>query len=32
MGYIHAAHPDVVQAHLRIESLDELPERLALSR
>jgi HAD superfamily hydrolase (TIGR01549 family) len=30
-GYIHAAHPDVAQAHLRVESLDELPERLALS-
>jgi HAD superfamily hydrolase (TIGR01662 family) len=31
-GYIHAAHPDVAQAHLRIGSLDELPERLALIR
>jgi HAD superfamily hydrolase (TIGR01549 family) len=32
-GYIHGAHPDVTQAHLRIESLDELPERLtALSQ
>jgi len=31
-GYIHAAHPDVAQARLRIESLDELPGRLALSR
>jgi len=29
-GYIHAAHPDVAQARLRVESLDELPERLAL--
>jgi FMN phosphatase YigB (HAD superfamily) len=27
-GYIHASHPDVAQAHIRIESLDELPERL----
>jgi len=31
-GYIHAAHPDVTRAHLRIESLDELPERLTLPR
>jgi len=29
-GYIHAAHPDAARAHLRVESLDELPERLAL--
>ncbi len=29
-GYIHAAHPDVARAHLRVESLDELPGRLAL--
>jgi HAD superfamily hydrolase (TIGR01549 family) len=32
-GYIHGAHPDVTRAHLRIGSLDELPERLtALSQ
>jgi HAD superfamily hydrolase (TIGR01549 family) len=29
-GYIHAAHPDVGRAHVRVESLDELPERLTL--
>ncbi len=28
-GYIHGAHPDVAQANLCIESLDELPGRLA---
>jgi HAD superfamily hydrolase (TIGR01549 family) len=31
-GYIHGAHPDVTQAHVRIESLDELPERLTALR
>lgn len=31
-GYIHAAHPDVARAHLRIASLEELPERLTLLR
>jgi HAD superfamily hydrolase (TIGR01549 family) len=31
-GYVHAAHPDVAQAHLRIQSLAELPGRLALMR
>jgi FMN phosphatase YigB (HAD superfamily) len=31
-GYIHAAHPDVIRAHLRLESLDELPERLTALR
>jgi len=31
-GYINAAHPDVTRAHLRIESLDELPERLTAFR
>jgi FMN phosphatase YigB (HAD superfamily) len=29
-GYIHAAHPDAAQAHLSINSLAELPERLTL--
>jgi HAD superfamily hydrolase (TIGR01549 family) len=29
-GYIHAAHPDVAQAHLKIASLEELPESLTL--
>jgi HAD superfamily hydrolase (TIGR01662 family) len=29
-GYIHAADPDVARANLRVESLDELPERLIL--
>ncbi len=29
-GYIHAAHPDAAQAHIRIDSLDELPERLTI--
>jgi HAD superfamily hydrolase (TIGR01549 family) len=29
-GYIQAADPDIAQAHLRVESLDELPERLTL--
>jgi FMN phosphatase YigB (HAD superfamily) len=27
-GYIHAAHPDAALAHLRIDSLAELAERL----
>jgi HAD superfamily hydrolase (TIGR01549 family) len=27
-GHIHARYPDVAQAHIRIKSLDELPERL----
>jgi FMN phosphatase YigB (HAD superfamily) len=31
-GYIHAAHPAAARAHLRIASLDELPERLTLLR
>jgi HAD superfamily hydrolase (TIGR01549 family) len=31
-GYIHAAHPDVTRAHVRLESLDELPERLTALR
>jgi FMN phosphatase YigB (HAD superfamily) len=31
-GYIHATHPEMTQAHLRIASLDELPERLTLLR
>jgi HAD superfamily hydrolase (TIGR01662 family) len=31
-GYIHAVHPDVAQAHIRIESLDELPEHLMALR
>ena len=31
-GYIHAAHRDVTRAHLRLESLDELPERLTALR
>jgi HAD superfamily hydrolase (TIGR01549 family) len=31
-GYIHAAHPDVAQAHIRVEALNELPERLTLLR
>ena len=31
-GYIHATHPEVARAHLRIASLDELPERLTLLR
>ena len=31
-GYIHATHPEVAQAQLRIASLDELPERLTLLR
>jgi HAD superfamily hydrolase (TIGR01662 family) len=29
-GYIHAADPDAAQAHLHVESLAELPERLVL--
>jgi FMN phosphatase YigB (HAD superfamily) len=28
-GYIHATRPEVARAHLRIASLDELPERLS---
>jgi HAD superfamily hydrolase (TIGR01549 family) len=31
-GYIHATHPEVTRAHIRIASLDELPERLTLLR
>ncbi len=31
-GYIHATHPDVAQAHVRVESLNELPELLGLLR
>ena len=31
-GYIYAAHPGAAQAHISIESLDELPERLTLVR
>ena len=31
-GYIHATHPEVAQAQLKIASLDELPERLTLLR
>lgn len=31
-GYIHAAHPDVTRAHIRVKSLDELPGRSALTR
>ena len=31
-GHIHAAQPDTARAHLRVESLDEIPERLALLR
>jgi HAD superfamily hydrolase (TIGR01549 family) len=31
-GYIHATHPDVAQAQVKVESLDELPERLTLLR
>lgn len=30
-GYIHAAHPDITQAHIRVESLHELPEKLGTS-
>jgi HAD superfamily hydrolase (TIGR01549 family) len=30
--YIHAAHRDVTRAYLRLESLDELPERLTALR
>jgi FMN phosphatase YigB (HAD superfamily) len=29
-GYIHATHPEVARAHLKITSLDELPERLTI--
>jgi FMN phosphatase YigB (HAD superfamily) len=29
-GYICGTHPDAAQAHVRVESLDELPERLTL--
>jgi hypothetical protein len=31
-GYIYAAHPGAVRAHISIESLDELPERVTLVR
>ena len=31
-GYIHATHPEVTRAQVRIASLDELPERLTLLR
>jgi hypothetical protein len=31
-GYIHAAHPDVTQAHIRIDSLHHLPEYLTALR
>jgi hypothetical protein len=31
-GYIYAAHPGAARAHISIESLDELPERLTLVR
>ena len=31
-GYIHATHPEMAQAQLKIASLDELPERLTLLR
>ena len=31
-GYIHATHPEVAQAQLKIASLGELPERLTLLR
>ena len=31
-GYIHATHPEVARAQLRIASLDDLPERLKLLR
>jgi len=31
-GYIYGAHPDAAQGHIRVESLDELPERLAVLR
>jgi HAD superfamily hydrolase (TIGR01549 family) len=31
-GYIHATHPEVARAAVRIASLDELPERLTLLR
>jgi FMN phosphatase YigB (HAD superfamily) len=27
-GYIHAMHPDSAKAHLRVKSLDELPQHL----
>jgi hypothetical protein len=30
--YIYAAHPGAVRAHISIESLDELPERVTLVR
>jgi HAD superfamily hydrolase (TIGR01549 family) len=29
-GYIHATHPDAAKAHIKIDSLDELPELLTL--
>jgi hypothetical protein len=31
-GYIYAAPPGAARAHISIESLDELPERLTLVR
>ena len=31
-GYIYAAHPGASRAHISIESVDELPERLNLGR
>ena len=27
-GYIHTTHPDSAKAHLRVKSLDELPQHL----
>jgi hypothetical protein len=27
-GYIHTTHPDSAKAHLRVNSLDELPQHL----
>jgi hypothetical protein len=27
-GYIHTAHQDTAKAHLRVNSLDELPQHL----
>jgi FMN phosphatase YigB (HAD superfamily) len=29
-GHIHGANPDAAQAQVRIDSLDELPERLTV--
>jgi FMN phosphatase YigB (HAD superfamily) len=31
-GYIDASHPDAARAHVRVESLHELPEHLTLLR